>query len=41
MKRAERLVMLDAKSKSLCDSLNGEFAELLKFLSIHDYEFFR
>jgi hypothetical protein len=41
MKRAESLVVLNRESKSLCDSLYGEVAELLNILSIHDYEFFR
>jgi len=31
----EAFVPTDAESKSLCDPLNGEVAELLKFKLIH------
>ena len=39
MKRAETFMMRNLESKSLCDPLNGEVAELLKFYSIHNYAF--
>ena len=35
VKRTETLVRLDLESKPLRDSLDGEFAKLLKFLLIH------
>ena len=38
VKRAQALVHRDRQSKSLRDSLDGEFAKLLKFVSFHNYE---
>lgn len=38
VKGAEAFVAADSQSESLCDPLNGEVAELLKFYSIH-FEF--
>ena len=38
VERTERLMPHDLHSKSLGDPLDGEVAELLKFLSIHNYE---
>ena len=35
MKWAKCLMVRDLESKSLCDSLNGEFAELFKFFFFH------
>jgi hypothetical protein len=40
MERAQSLMMHNPQSKSLCDSLYGEFAELLKFVFIHNSDFF-
>ena len=40
MKGAQSLMMHNPQSKSLCDSLYGEFAELLKFVFIHNSYFF-
>ena len=40
MEGAQSLVPYDPQSKSLSDSLYGEFAELLKFVFIHNSDFF-
>ena len=40
MEGAQSLMMHNPQSKSLCDSLYGEFAELLKFVFIHNSYFF-
>ena len=36
MKWAKGLMVRDLESKALCDSLNGEFAELFKFFFFHN-----
>ena len=36
VKRTEALMPTDMESESLCDPLNGQVAELLKFYSIHN-----
>ncbi len=41
MKWAKCLMVRDLESKALCDSLNGEFAELLKFFFFHRNFVFR
>ena len=40
MKGTQSLVMHNPQSKSLSDSLYGEFAELLKFVFFHNSDFF-
>ena len=38
MKRAQTFVSNHVESKSLRDCLNGQFAKLFDFKSIHNYE---
>ena len=38
VERAEALMSCNLESKSLCDPLNRQVAELLQFKLIHNYE---